>query len=771
MRWFLTSSGVVAGVGLLLPTAGLRHLVYGLLGTAGLAAVIVGARRHRPQGVLGWYLMAGGLALWLLHDGVYTLLEHLGVDPFGSGANLIALAGYPLMFVGLLRVDATRTRTAGATNILDSLLVTSAAALPIVVYVIQPALARVPDGGVEAIAAVSFAVCDLLLVAMAAQVAMASRSRCASAWLLSASLSAFVIGDLVFAALGGVPTTGGPNSLLDTVWIAGYVLWGAAALHPSMVMFSERHVPRDAAVSMTRLYVIAGAVLAGLLTALAGRADGAVLAAFVAVVFVLGTVRMVWMVQRLRRQAERLERLADTDVLTGLENQRRFGIRVDELFAGPTAPGGAVLLIALERYTEISDTLGHRVGHELLRAVADRLVTGPAGRGHLARLGGHSFALVLPGIAAEDGAAVCAEQVCVDVARPFTLSEVTVTVNAVVGIALASTDGVDGPDLLRKADIALSAARERTERVARYAEQMEGSGALTPQLMSELRQAMADNQVVLYYQPQVELGTGHVRGVEALVRWQHPVHGLLAPDAFVPAAERTGLIRLLTLHVLDRALAQSALWRAAGVELGVSVNLSVRDLLDPDFADDVRRALERHKVAPSTLELEVTETMAMVDPNRSVEVLGVLHTMGVLLAVDDYGTGYSSLAYLQRLPVHRLKIDRSFVTGVLDDTASGAIVRSTIELARHLGLSVVAEGVEDDETMLALLEMRCVAAQGFGLGRPVAAEEIPAMVRRIEARVPEVIRSRLPQQRRGEPALRATSQLSGSPVRGGRPGT
>jgi diguanylate cyclase (GGDEF)-like protein len=752
--WFLAVCGVLATVSIVLPTDDLQDALYAVLCLAGLVAVLVGVRRNRPRGAAGWYLMVGGLALWLLHDAVYTALERAGIDPFGSGANLIALAGYPLLFIGLLRIDATRTRTADSTNVVDSLLITCAAALPIVVLIIQPAVAQIGNGGIAPVVAASFAVCDLLLVAMVAQVAMASHPRCASAWLLAASLIAFVFGDLIFGALGGMPVTRLPDASLDMVWIAGYLLWGAAALHPSMVLMSERHVPRDASVSMTRLYVIAGALASTVLTVITGRVDGATLVTFALVAITLVTLRMLWMVRRLRDQATRLARLAETDVLTGLENRRRFATRMEDLFAGPAPAGGAVLLIALERYTEISDTLGHRVGHELLCAVGDRLAAGAGRDGHLARLGGDSFAIILPGVEAESMAEACADRLRVDVAQPFALTEVTVSVNAVVGIALASSDADDGVDLMRKADIALSAARERAQRVARYAEQMEGGGPLTPQLMGELRQAMVENQVVLYYQPQVELLTGRVLGVEALVRWQHPVHGLLAPDAFVPAAERTGLIRLLTLHVLDRALAQSALWRAAGLALRVSVNLSVRDLLDPDFAADVRRALDRHKIVASTLELEITETMAMVDPNRSVEVLGVLDAMGVHLAVDDYGTGYSSLAYLQRLPVRRLKIDRSFVAGVLDDSASGAIVRSTIELARHLGLSVVAEGVEDDATMLALLDMRCVTAQGFGLGRPVEAEEIPALVGRIESRVPEVIRSRVPEQRRDEPARR-----------------
>ena len=251
----------------------------------------------------------------------------------------------------------------------------------------------------------------------------------------------------------------------------------------------------------------------------------------------------------------------------------------------------------------------------------------------------------------------------------------------------------------------------------------------------------------MYYQPQVDLRTGRVFGVEALVRWQHPEHGLLPPVAFIPAAERTGLIRPLTSFVLNSALGQLSTWHSAGRDLRVAVNLSVRNLLDRGFVDDVCQALARHGVAESSLDLEITETMAMVDPARSIEVLGSLDALGVVLSVDDYGTGYSSLDYLQRLPVRRLKIDRSFVIGMLGSDASSVIVRSTIDLARNLGMSVVAEGVEDDATLIALRDMRCDAAQGFGIGRPAPADEVLALIDRIEARLPALLRPALAVQR------------------------
>ena len=254
-------------------------------------------------------------------------------------------------------------------------------------------------------------------------------------------------------------------------------------------------------------------------------------------------------------------------------------------------------------------------------------------------------------------------------------------------------------------------------------------------LIGELSQAILGGAIVAYYQPQVEIVTGRVYGAEALARWQHPRHGLLGPEAFITAAEQAGLIGPLLTCMLECALGQCASWLREGLDLTVAVNLSARNLLDPGLVDNVRAVLLRHGLEARSLELEITEGTAMVDPRRSIHVLGALAQLGVKLSIDDYGTGHSSLAYLQQLPVSRLKIDRSFVTELTVDAASAAIVHSTIELARVLHFDVVAEGVEDDATLLMLRDMDCYAAQGFGLGRPAAAPLLPDLVRRIEERL------------------------------------
>ncbi|MHB1491095.1 MAG: putative bifunctional diguanylate cyclase/phosphodiesterase, partial [Cellulomonas sp.] len=376
--------------------------------------------------------------------------------------------------------------------------------------------------------------------------------------------------------------------------------------------------------------------------------------------------------------------------------------------------------------------------------VGGRLVEIAGDRGVVARLGGDTFAVLCRRITSGADVLPVAAAILGSLNRPYELPGMTVAVEARIGVLLLTERVVDADVALTCVDAAASAARTRPDRIAEYDERATAAENHASLLAGELPRALQNGELVLHYQPQVRVRDGRVLAVEALARWQHPQHGLLGPDLFIGPAEQTGLIGPLTHHVLDLALAQCATWQRDGHDLAVAVNLSVRNLLDPHLVDDVTAALERHGLAASSLELEITESAAMVDPRRSMRTLAALDRMGVTLSVDDFGTGHSSLGYLHQLPVRRLKIDRSFVTNLLTDEASDAIVRSTIELATALHLDVVAEGVEDDDTFLRLRDLRCASAQGFGLGRPVPGELVPALVARIEGRLPAVLdRSRL----------------------------
>ena len=758
-RWFLAAGLGAVAVELVLPVGTGRDVLYLAIAYAAPLAILVGVRVHRPRRRLPWMLLAAGSLCWAVGDTVWSYYADIAAtEPFPSAADVFYLLAYPLLAGAMYQFTRGASRRGDVSAVIDALITATAATVVLWVWFIEPTWTDPAGTLLERVVGVAYPIGDVLLVAQLLHLGALPVVRATSVRLLGLGIGAVLVADVLFQAAGYVPAIGAREAWLDVGWLVGYLLWGACALHPSMHRTTEVPGVRATALTTRRVAFLAlsALVLPGvLLVELALGQPPRIAPVAVTAVLLIGLVlvRMLGMVRYMREQAARLARLADTDFITGLENARRFSERIDDLLTTPPGqrdadrPGAAILLIAVERLGEVNDTLGLGTGDELLRAIGERLRESVADDGVVARMGGVSFGVLLPGVLSGDRAATRAADLHRAFATPFALPEMSVSVDISVGIAIAPTDAQTATALLARADVALSAARQAQEHVARYAEQMEMNEALTPQLMGELVQAMADGDVIVHYQPQVEIASGRVLGVEALVRWQHPQHGLLGPGAFVPAAERTGLIGGLTRYVLDRALAQAAAWRAEGCELNVSVNLSVRNLLDPAFVTDVQGALTRHRIPARCLELEVTETMAMLDPHRSVEVLGALADLGVLLSLDDYGTGHSSLAYLQRLPLRRLKIDRSFVTDVLTDKASAAIVRSTIELARHLGLSVVAEGVEDDETLVALRDMRCFAAQGFGLARPASPERIPGIVTALEERIPEVVAVGLSSQR------------------------
>jgi EAL domain-containing protein (putative c-di-GMP-specific phosphodiesterase class I) len=314
--------------------------------------------------------------------------------------------------------------------------------------------------------------------------------------------------------------------------------------------------------------------------------------------------------------------------------------------------------------------------------------------------------------------------------RPYVVDGVKVAVGAHAGVALLPEHGTDSDVLVRCATLGAEVAGERQTGVEVYDPTGEATDVARLALAAELREAIANGQLVLHYQPQADLQTGVVRGVEALVRWQHPERGLLGPGAFVPLAERSGLVKELGRFVLEESARQWRAWQRDGLELDMSVNLTAVDLLDLSLPDQVADTLRRHEMPASSLVIEVTETTIMGDPRRTGEVLERLRSAGVRLAIDDFGTGYSSLAYLCQLPVHEVKVDRAFVTGIPDDTANAAILRCTVELAHGLGLEVVAEGVETHEQWACLVALGCDLAQGYLLARPLPADELAALANR-----------------------------------------
>jgi diguanylate cyclase (GGDEF)-like protein len=380
----------------------------------------------------------------------------------------------------------------------------------------------------------------------------------------------------------------------------------------------------------------------------------------------------------------------------------------------------AFLVMDLDHFKDINNTLGHHHGDLILQQMGPRLQSLLRQVDTVARLGGDEFAIVLPGTDAEGAVRVVnkLQQALVD---PFVIDGLTITVESSIGIAVSPDHGATADLLIQRANVAMYHAKQAGGGHTIYSPEHDHYNPRRLALMTELRYAIEHDELVLYYQPKIDLKTGRVIGVEALVRWRHPNRGLIAPDEFIPLAERTGLIKPLTLWVLTAALHQSRTWQRAGLRLSVAVNLSARNLQDPELPDQIAEMLTRSGTPPNQLELEITESTIMADPPRALEVLTRLHHMRIPLAIDDFGTGYSSLGYLRKLPVSAIKIDKSFVKNMVADDGDAVIVRSTIELAHNLGLLVVAEGVETQYIWDRLASLGCDAAQGYYMSAPIPA--------------------------------------------------
>jgi diguanylate cyclase (GGDEF)-like protein len=424
--------------------------------------------------------------------------------------------------------------------------------------------------------------------------------------------------------------------------------------------------------------------------------------------------------RRVRRQMEEIEYRALYDELSGLPNRTLFRSRIEGALAGNSA---AVMLLDLDHFKEINDALGHESGDLLLREVGARLRADVGEGAFLARLGGDEFGILLPDASVDDALATAAH-VHATLERSFALRGLPLEVATSIGIAHFPEHGDDVDTLLQRADVAMYLAKDAHAGTAVYDAEQDANDVDRLALAAELRRAIEEEHLVLHFQPKAALESGVVVGVEALVRWEHPDRGLVAPNDFIPIAERTGLIKPLSRYVLAAALRQCRDWMDEGRDLHVAVNLTIPDLLDLELPDYIEGLLGETQVRPDQLELEITESTILADPFRVRQVLTRFDEMGIGLAIDDFGTGYSSFAYLKRLPVQTIKIDRSFVMGMCADESDATIVRSTVDLARNLGLEVVAEGVESQEIWDALRAQGCSLAQGYFISRPVPAGEL-----------------------------------------------
>ncbi len=435
-------------------------------------------------------------------------------------------------------------------------------------------------------------------------------------------------------------------------------------------------------------------------------------------------------IERVHRQLERLseevvaenyalEYQARHDSLTNLPNRALFLERLETaLQAAQEADDTLALFIMdLDQFKEVNDTLGHHIGDRLLQEVSRRLVSVLRRSDTVARLGGDEFAVLLPGADAGEAKAVC-RKIAAALEKPIRVENLRLRAGISIGVALCPDHGQDANLLMRFADVAMYEAKRRHKGFAFYIADRDDKSISRLGLSAELKEAIEQGQLTLDYQPMVDIASGRIFCAEALVRWNHPDYGLVPPEEFIPSAEQTGVIRPLTLWVMDKALAQVAAWASIGIELNISINLSVRSLQDRQLPGQVQKLVARHGANPARVILEITESAIMSDPLTARRVMRRLSNMGFQLSIDDFGTGYSSLAYLKQLPVDEIKIDKSFVTRMDRDENDAVIVRATIDLAHNLGLKVVAEGVESHDVWDLLEMLGCDTAQGYFIRQP-----------------------------------------------------
>ena len=436
---------------------------------------------------------------------------------------------------------------------------------------------------------------------------------------------------------------------------------------------------------------------------------------------------------------QKLEMLAFTDILTSLPNRELFYDRLNQLvlLCQREKMVFSLFVMDLDRFKYINDTLGHHVGDLLLAQAGVRIRATVREADTIARLGGDEFAALLPKVVDIKGAMIVAERINAALSEPFMIEGNSLHASVSIGMVMFPYHGESQNDLMQRADVAMYYAKHNQLGYALYESEIDTHNVLELTLETELKQAIQNDLLKLFYQPKIFIETGEVYGVEALLRWIHPERGFIPPDSFIPLAEQTGLIHPLTLWVLKTAVEQARQWHDKGIMLNVAINLSAQSLRDPGLIESIATVLQEAGLDPKYLTLELTESAVMSDPKQALEILSALDKKGVMLSIDDFGTGYSSLAYLKRLPVDEIKIDRSFVLEMDEDSNDKVIVQSTIDLAHNMGLKVIAEGIETDQSWQTLKALGCDMGQGYFMCRPIEAESLDAWFTSSDWKIPK----------------------------------
>ncbi|MCW2504406.1 MAG: hypothetical protein JWO79_2690 [Actinomycetia bacterium] len=713
-----------------------------LIAVSSIAAAAVAAYRHPDRSMWRpWWAVV--VALTCFFGASIVRLTVPGADPMDPPSlasfapDVLVVPGYLAMAYTLWSMLGTRRAADDDPARADALLVGLGAAFATWVFLIGPRFAGHPPS--PAVLGVAlFPMADVVLLVMVSRLLLADGVRKASLWLLGIATSGIFVGDLFYSIqVDGLSSSGDSLMVVDLAFLIAYVAVGAAVLHPTMRTLTEPQRVVVRRLGPFRVAVIAALLLAP--TALATLAPAAgvwnnlirltisTLLTVTIIVRIVSSNNRRSRAEQVARRAEHAERHRAThDALTDLPNRELLAETITRWSAEP-ADGHEISLLCLDldRFKTVNDTWGHHVGDELLRAVAARLAGTVRGTDMLARIGGDEFVIALRSPVRDDFAEALARRLIAGFADPFPLSVGNIVISPSVGVARSAGDTV-ALELIRDADTAMYQAKDSgRNRYASFDASLREKAQTRAGLEQALRGALERGELEVHYQPIVDLPTGELAGFEALMRWHHPDLGSVSPVDFIPIAEDTGLILDSGAWLLGEAAGQLARWialrPASAPPLHISVNVSVRQLRDGAIVDVVRGALRQSGLPASALWLEVTESCMMDDPESSLATLHELHALGVTLCIDDFGTGYSSLSYLRRFPATIVKIDRAFVSGIGQNSADEAIVKTVIAMAHALDRQVVAEGIETELQGGWLRALGCNLGQGWLFGRPLPA--------------------------------------------------
>lgn len=721
----LTVAGLLGLLGLYLailagPDREYSVLVDGVLGNAVLGlpalACVVRALSGRAQR-LPFLLIGAAAAAFTAGNVAYiAYVQFLDPVPYPSVADIGYLAPYPLLFTAVVLLAWPELRSISRGAFLDGVLGALACGIAGSIITVHPVIAALEGPAFVTVIGVIYPVADLCLTALIVGIVTLKAGRPGLTWvLLGSGVVTFAIADSVYLyrIADGTYQVG---TMLDGLWAVGLTLMALGVTLP--------YRPGGRPSVRTQHLAVANAfslVAVGMLVY--GSLSGHKLPIYVVI---LATLTLLTAVRRVADgfSALRLlalsQRQARTDELTQLSNRRYFYEEVQRTLAQrQTGDRFGLVILDLDGFKAVNDTFGHHAGDELLRQIGPRLRAELNPGDALARLGGDEFAALLRGRDRETSIAD-AEKLRTAIARPFLIEGTVQSIAASVGVAQCPEDGVDVSVLMQRADSAMFDAKSSQLGVAGYDRSRHG----LDRERINVYEALARHELEVHHQPQFSASTGQLIGTEALVRWRHPSRGLLMPDSFLPFFEQAGLMAELTFEVLELGARDHRRWRLDGVKIGLSVNVAPSVLLHDDLTGAILTILSRHGMSPSMLTVEITENVLLVDVERSLRTLHELRDEGFRLSLDDYGTGYCSLTYLRDLPLHEIKIDRSFVIDLAPNSADAAIVASTIDLARKLGLRTVVEGVEAPQALKMLQSMGCDVVQGYLLGRPCLAAEL-----------------------------------------------